>query len=63
MVATIIFIALLFIDLVINCDRHGEPRVGYKWDVLNHYNIWLALAQFAVFMILLYYMRAFENFK
>lgn len=62
MIATIIFIALLFIDLVINCERHGEPRKRYNLEFLNYYNGFVSLVQFCIFMCLLYYMGSFEKF-
>jgi hypothetical protein len=63
MVATIILIALLFTGLIINIERHGQPKISHNWEYLNYYNAFIALVEFAVWMILLYYTGAFENFK
>ena len=56
MVATIILLALMFVDFGINLAKHGEYSD-------KRYNAWTALNGLIVNLVLFYYAGLFNNFK
>lgn len=56
MTATIILLAMLFLNLGIHLAKHKEPRE-------DRYNFWVALFAAAVQLALYYFAGLFDNFK
>lgn len=56
MIATIILLAIMFIDLGIHIAKHGEYRN-------DRYNSWVALLATIIELVLFYYAGIFNNFK
>lgn len=56
MIATIILLAIMFIDLGIHIARHGKYRD-------DKYNGWVALLAVIINLVLFYYAGLFNNFK
>ena len=56
MVATIIILALIFIELGASLAKHGQPKEG-KW------NFWYTLLADGITVFLLWKAGLFENFK
>lgn len=56
MTASIILLALAFMELGIHLAKHGEDRTG-------KYNFWIGLISAAIYLVLYYYAGVFDNFK
>ena len=56
MVATIILLAIMFVDFGIHLAKHGEYRD-------DRYNAWIALIALIINIVLLYFAGVFDNFK